>query len=123
MVVLASVFYGFPPNFNAPYVPSNYSLFSAVGLIVFMGLIYFLVFADAKSKILPLTKWGITFVVSTIIAFVSFSVFYFSEFVTKQFEISSYFLLLLIVGSLISFISGRQINGKSQKPSAPFDKK
>jgi hypothetical protein len=119
---LASVFFGFPPAFPSNY-PYNYALWFSIGLIVFEWSIFSLAMIEYRSRILPLTKLSITWIISTTITFVSFSILYFSDTVTKQLAIGFYFLIPLLVGCLASFISGRKIEKKIRQKEVSLPNK
>jgi hypothetical protein len=119
---LSSVFFGFPPFFPSNY-PYNFLSWFAIGLIVFEWSIFSLAMIEYRSRILPLTKLSITWIISTTITFVSFSILYFSDTVTKQLAIGFYFLIPLLVGCLASFISGRKIEKKIRQKEVSLPNK
>jgi len=112
--ILSSVYFGFPPNFPTNY-PNYYLFWFAIGLIAFQWSIYFLTIIEAKSKILPLIKLGVTWIVSTTVAFASLSVVWFSYLVTKDFAVGLYFFIPLLAGSIASYILGKAIFKEPKK--------
>jgi hypothetical protein len=58
---------------------------------------------------LLLTKWGVTWIVTTTVAFASLSVVFFSFLVTQEFVLVIYFFILSLAASIASFISDRQL--------------
>jgi peptidoglycan/LPS O-acetylase OafA/YrhL len=104
----------FPPNYNT-LAPTTFTLFFTIGLIIFMWSNYALAMIEYKSRILPLTKLSLTWIVSSTITCASFSILYFSEYVTRQLGFGFYSLILLLIGCLALFISGRKLDNKNRQ--------
>jgi hypothetical protein len=109
---------GFPPNFPST-LPSSYVLWLAIGLIAFIWSIYSIAMIEYRSRIFPLTKLSITWIVSITIGFASFSILYLSDYVTKQLGIGFYSLIPLLISCLASFISGRKLDNKNREKKLP----
>ncbi len=110
--VLASIFYGFPPDTSMAKVPSTYATLLGIGLLILGGVIGSFAFIDAKSKIFPLTRWGKIWISSIIIVIASFSIFIFSNFIIGYLGIAIFSSIVWLAGSFLSAISYRRLDSK-----------
>jgi len=113
--ILASIFYGFPPDIGMVKVPSTYTTLLGIGLIILGVVIGSFTFSDAKNKMLPLTKWGKIWILSNIIFLVSFSIFVFSNFIIGDLEITFFSSIVWLACSFLSAISYRRLDSKMRQ--------
>lgn len=114
--ILSAVDLGFPVNLPVNY-PYNYLLWFTVGLIAFEWSIYSFTIIGAKNKIMPLTRWGITWIAAMTIGYASFSVCFFNYLVTQKIGIALYFSIPTLIGSLVAYFSGRTLENKNRQTS------
>ena len=112
MFFLASVLYGFPPDTGMANVPSTYATALGIGLIISGGVISSFAFIDAKSKILPLTKWGKIWLSSAAIFIASFLIFIYGNFIIGDLRITFTSSIVWLASSFMVAISYRRLDSK-----------
>jgi hypothetical protein len=113
MFVLASIFYGFPPDNSIAKVPSTYATLLGVGLIILGWVSGSFAFIDAKNKIFPLTRWGKIWISSAIIFVASFSISMFSNFIIGALGITLISSIVWLASSFFLATSYRRLENKT----------